>query len=120
MSTLRLTKKYTKLVEDNSAYVFLDEPCIVGDLTVSNPNTSEVWIQIFELANSSVTVGTTVADLSYPCPQGDGTNHTTSTIIDKSSMTQFTTGFTYAITTTRTGNAAPASDCVVNGKYRKG
>jgi len=117
---LRLTNKYTKLAEDNSAYVFLDEPCVVGDLTVSNPNTSEVWIQIFDLANASITVGTTVADLSYPCPPGDGTNSMTSTIIDNSSLTPFTAGFSYAITTTRTGSTAPTLDCVVNGKYRKG
>jgi len=117
---LRLKNKYHKLVTDNSAEIFLDEPCVVGDLTVSNPNTSEVWIQIFDLANSGVTVGTTTPDLSYPCPPGDGTNSNTSTIIGSSSPTHFATGFSYAITTTRTGSTAPTLDVVVNGKYRKG
>ena len=117
---LRLTNKYHKLVTDNSAEAFCDEPCVVGDLTVSNPNTSEVWIQIFDKANSGVTVGTTTPDLSYPCPPGDGTNSMTSTIIDNSSLTPFVTGFTFAITTTRTGSTAPSLDVVVNGKYRKG
>jgi len=120
MSTLRLKQKYTKLAEDNRAYIFLDEPCEVGEVTVSNPNTSEVWIQIFDLANASVTVGTTVANLSYPCTPGDGVNSETSIVLGITGHTPFVTGFSYAITTDRTGNTAPTLDVVINGTYRKG
>ena len=120
MSTLRLTKMHTNYVATNANQTLLNEPCVVGDVTVSNPNTSEVWIQFFNVLTASVTVGTTVADLSYPCAPGDGTNSLTSAVISADSKVQFDTACIYAITTTRTGSTAPTLDVTVNGLYRKG
>ena len=120
MSTLRLTRKHTSLVTDNSNQTLANEPCVVGDVSVSNPNTSQVWIQFFDALTADVTVGTTVADLAYPCTPGDGVNSETCSPISAESKVQFAIGCTYAITTTRLGSTAPTLDVVVNGLYRKG
>jgi hypothetical protein len=116
----RLTQMHHAYVTTNAKQTVNDGPCVVGDMTVSNPNTSEVWIQFFDKLATDVTVGTTAPDLSYPCPPGDGSNSSTSVVIGSDSKLQFDTGCTYAITTTRTGSTAPALDVTVNGQWRKG
>ena len=120
MSIERLTRKHHKLVTDNSVAAVYDGPCIIGDLTVSNPNSSEVWIQIFDKAAADVTLGTTTPGLSYPCSVGDGSSPATSVVVGTDSKLQMENGFQYAITTTRTGSTAPSLDVVVNGQWRKG
>jgi hypothetical protein len=116
----RLTRKYHASVSTAAKTTVYDGPGVIGDFTVSNPNTDEVWIQFFDSLAAGVTVGSTTPDLSYPCPPGDGTNSETSPVFPSGAQVQFDTGMTFAITTTRTGSTAAAAAVTINGLYRRG
>jgi len=97
---------------DNTAQVIKAGAGSLYALEVSNSNSADAWIQLYDVAAGSVTVGTTVPDQSYFVPaQG---------AMDKSFSVPvaFGTAITYACTTTATGSGAPTTGLVVNAIYK--
>lgn len=83
-------------------------------LEVQNPNTVQIFIQMFDAAAaSSVTVGTTTPTLSFLCVAGDGVN-TGGTVKDFPKGVMFRDGLVIAVTTTATGSTNPTSAATVN------
>ena len=78
---------------------------------VYNPNASVVFVQLFNVASGSVTVGTTTPTLVLAIPPAG--------VLDGSWATskRFTTACSYAVTTTATGSTAAGSNCNVNFDY---
>lgn len=101
---------------DNTAQSVKTNPGTVYQIAVSNPNSSDAYLQLFDVAAGSVTVGTTTPNQSYLIPAGDGTNDGAA---DKvlSIPIQFDTAITYACTTTATGSGDPTTGLVVNILY---
>ena len=58
---------------DNSAQQVKSSAGAVYAIEVSNPNAADAYLQLFDVANASVTVGTTTPNLSFLVPAGDGT-----------------------------------------------
>lgn len=71
-------------------------------------NTAISWLQVFDVAVGSVTVGTTVPSASIPMPPG---GHV---VVGIAAGLSFATQFSYAFTTTATGLTAPTSNCSIN------
>ena len=85
---------------------------------IVNPNTAQAFLQLFDLAVASVTVGTTAPKQTYLVPAGDGVN---SGAFDHDFQTDgldFQFAITYACTTTATGNGDPTTGLTVNLVYR--
>lgn len=80
---------------------------------VQNPNSVQVFLQLFDALAADVTVGTTAPTLSIVVPAGTG--------VDDGARAEtmyhpphFRTGIVYAVTTTATGLTAPTTACKVN------
>lgn len=80
----------------------------LGLMQCYNPNTSQVYIQVFNVASGSVTLGTTTPLLSIPI----GPSATGGFAMPNPGM-NFSTAISVAATTTATGSTAPstATDC---------
>jgi hypothetical protein len=85
---------------------------LLHHLTIYNPNAAAAYIQVFNKASGSVTLGTTVPDYVVGVQPTD----TIAIPLDGLGM-QFPNGVTLAATTTPTGAVAPASTLVVSGSY---
>lgn len=71
-----------------------------------NPNTTPVFLQLFDSA-TSITLGTTIPTKSIECPAGNGTQDG---IYDHEyNGIKFTAGLRVVATTTRTGSTAPTT-----------
>lgn len=72
---------------------------------VENEDTADIYLQMFDAAASAVTVGSTVPDFTYKIPA--------STVLGKDPqefpMDFFVNALSIAVTTTRTGGAAPGA-----------
>ena len=93
---------------DNSAQVGATGAANLYALEVYNQNTTYTFVQFYDVAAGSVTVGTTVPLFTLPIPpQG---------AIEKNyaNPKNFTTALTYACTTTPTGSGDPATGLVLN------
>lgn len=77
-----------------------------------NPNASGVWLQFFDLASASVTVGTTTPTRELFLPATGGVDG------PLSMPWGFDTAVTIAATTTSGGSSAPASAIHVQMEYR--
>ncbi len=101
---------------DNSAQVCKAAAGRLYAVEVSNINTEDTWLQLFDVAAGSVTVGTTTPKLSLFIPKGDGTNYGA---MDKvfTVPIKFATAITYALTTTPTGSGDPTTGLTVNLLY---
>lgn len=87
--------------------------CYLDFFEVQNPNTSQVFLQLFDAALASVTLGTTAPTLSLLIPAGNaGEYGARSEVMYR--PPNFRTALTYAITTTATGSTAPTSACQLN------
>lgn len=86
-------------------------------IEVENPNTSQVYIQLFDAAAATdVTLGTTTPTQTYAIPAGDGTENGVRTKHFESPL-RFGSGLVFAVTTTRNGSTAPGTACPVNLTY---
>lgn len=91
---------------------------LLHSFEVENPNTVQVYIQLFDSATvAGVTVGTTTPSQTYLVPAGDGTDNAVKVRDYADAPLRFGSGLVYAVTTDREGNAAPDSDCPVNMTY---
>jgi hypothetical protein len=98
---------------DNTAQAGNTAPVVLYGLEVSNPNAADAYIQLFDLATGSVTVGSTAPKLSFLVPGGDGTLDGGIDMLFSHGV-DFATALTYACTTTATGNTDPSTGLVVN------
>lgn len=78
---------------------------------IYNSNSSVAYVQFFDLATGSVTLGTTSPKFSIGIPAGSGANVFSDTGL------AFATAITYACTTTRSGSTAPTNTVDVNFFY---
>ena len=101
---------------DNTAQVVKAAAGKLYGLEVSNPNATDAWIQLFDVAAGSVTVGTTTPNQSYLVPAGNGVDYGG---MDKDFTIpiNFVTAITYACTTTPTGAGNPTIGLIVNARY---
>ena len=86
---------------------------VVKSFSLYNASNKIAYLQIFDLATGSVTVGTTVPKESYPVPVGG--------YYDKDfgdAGLAFATAITICATTTSTGLTAPATGLNVNVEYK--
>jgi len=77
-----------------------------------NPNTSTVYVQMFDNISTGVTLGTTTPTWVIIIPAGG--------VIDDPTLSipyPFGTGFTYAVTTTSKGSIAPSSGITGNWNF---
>jgi hypothetical protein len=82
---------------------------------VENPNTTVVYLQLFDAAaTTDVTLGTTAPTTTRLIPAGDGTNNGARILDFSEGPVRFNNGICYAITTTRSGSTSPSTACPVN------
>lgn len=81
------------------------------NLQVQNPNSSDAWVQVFDLATGSVTLGTTTPKKALFIPAlGES-------VFDWDNGVGFATAISVAATTTSTGNTAPTTALVFNADF---
>jgi hypothetical protein len=85
----------------------------LGMLQCYNPNASQVYVQIFNVASGSVVLGTTAPTLSIPiAPTSTG-----GYALSNPGISLGGSGVSLAVTTTATGNTAPATAADCNVAY---
>ena len=97
---------------DNSAQAAKASPGNLYMMTAINTNTADAYLQLFDLATGSVTVGTTPP--KYVVPVLGGAAYDTPLPIPMS----FSTAITYACTTTPTGSGDPTVGLTVCFGYK--
>lgn len=83
------------------------------ELYCYNPNAAVSFVQLFDLATGSVTLGTTVPKLSYGIPPATSAGFTVSLV-----GAQFATAISTAATTTSKGSTAPGAGLTCNFKFK--
>ena len=84
---------------------------------VMNLKASVLYLQVFDLASASVTLGTTTPDMVFPIPTQGDTNGA-GFVISIPNGIAFGTGISFAATTTETGaTTASANEVYWNGGY---
>lgn len=78
---------------------------------IGNNNGTAIYVQIFDVASGSITLGTTAPKLSFMIPAGGAAN-----VLHETGI-QFSTAISFACTTTRAGNTASANTVDVNFFY---
>ena len=101
---------------DNTAQSVVQTDSRLYGVQCSNINTEDAFIQFFDVASGSVTVGTTAPMFSLLVPAGDGTNRGGNDPLPTIPI-EFNTAMTYACTTTPTGNGNPTTGLTVNILY---
>lgn len=101
---------------DESVQVMSANPAHIHFLEIQNPNNAAAYLQLFD-TTGSVTVGTTVPDLSiYIAPNGGAGSG--QTVVEPAYGFQFKNGVKYAMTTTVGGSTGPSNHGVLNSGYR--
>lgn len=97
---------------DNTAQSIKTSPGSLHYLHVYNPNGAVAFLQLFDLATATVTVGTSTPKQSYVIPAGGAYEMIATNFIMK-----FEVAISYACTTTPTGNGDPATGLTVNAHF---
>ncbi len=102
---------------DNTAQALKASAGKLYSIHAMNINNADAFIQFFDLATGSVTVGTTTPKFVLHIPKGDATNYGK---LDKEFVipVTFATAITYAVTTTPTGSGDPTTGITLNGFYK--
>jgi hypothetical protein len=79
---------------------------------LGNNNTTPSYLQVFDLATGSVTLGVTAPKLSIMLPSNGGSN------LAPPDGIAFATAISVAVTTTRAGATAPTNTCDLNILYK--
>lgn len=108
---------FNSAIDESPAVDIFAKPTLLFNLHVINPNTTDVFIQLFNALAANVTVGTTTPQLSYLVPGGTGASNRGAFAIDFAAPISFATALSCAVTTDATGSGAPASDAIVNVGY---
>lgn len=105
---------YKKLAALSNTAVAVDaSPGQLYELYCYNPNASVAYIQVYDTAQGSVTVGTTAAVLSYGIPATSASGFTHSLV-----SIQFSTAITVAATTAAGNGTAPGTAVDCNAVYK--
>lgn len=99
---------------DETAQALKASAGVLKKIWIANLDADTLFLQLFDVAAGSVTVGTTTPDLVIPIPKGDATDYG---ILSDWINAEFGTAITYAVTTTPTGNGAPANDPPFSATY---
>lgn len=92
----------------NSAQSIKGSAGQLGGWFIYNPNTSAIYVHLYNVASGSVTVGTTNPQFMLVIPASSGANVLSSVGID------FTTAISTAATSTAGGNGAPTTAVEAN------
>jgi len=103
---------------DNSAQAVKASGGILTGIEISNPNSVDCYLQLFDALAADVTVGSTTPTLSLLIPAGDGTNDSAMDKALHEGGIQFKNGITYACTTGATNADDPATGLIVNLLYK--
>lgn len=76
---------------------------LFGGYMIFNPNSSVIYVQVFDVASASVTLGTTTPTYVIPIPATAGAN------LEIRNGVTHSTAITLAATTTATGSTAPST-----------
>ena len=98
---------------DNSAQVCRSSGGYLDAIEVINPNTAQVFLQIFDRAATGVSVGTTTPNLVFHIPPGNGTTSGARSEVFYRPIS-FINAVTYACTTTATGSGNPTTGLTVS------
>ena len=98
---------------DNTAQAARTSGGYLDFFEVVNPNTTQAFLQLFDLAAADVTVGTTTPNLVFMIPPGNGTTSGQRSEVFYHPV-HFRTALTYACTTTATGNGDPTTGLTVS------
>lgn len=101
---------------DNTAQTIKSSSGRLYFLEVSNPNSADAYLQLYDTA-AAITVGTTVPNLSFLVPAGDGTRDGA---MDKffEPPLAFANSIKYACTLTATGSGDPTTGLIVNAGFK--
>jgi hypothetical protein len=91
----------------NSAQSVKGSQGTFGGYYINNPNTSDVWLHVYNVASGSVTVGTTTPALSFRI-SGVSANSVGANL-ELANGVQFSTAISIACTSTAGGNGAPSN-----------
>jgi hypothetical protein len=83
-----------------------------GGYYVYNPNASVAYIQVFDVASGSVTLGTTAPDLVFGIPASSAAN------LEITNGVNMGTAITLACTTTATGSTAPGTGLDITALFK--
>jgi hypothetical protein len=83
-----------------------------GGYYVYNPNASVAYIQVFDLASASVTVGTTAPDLVFGIPASSAAN------LEITNGVNMANAITLVCTTTATGSTAPGTGLDITALFK--
>lgn len=97
---------------DNTAQACKTSAGSLYGLHIINSNVADAYLQLFDLAVASVTVGTTTPKQSYIVPAQGAVEMVFSVPLE------FLTAITYSCTTTPTGNGDPTTGLTVNLAYK--
>lgn len=86
----------------------------VYGFSLKNTTAADAYIQMFDLATGSVTLGTTTPKLSFWIPASGSYDYA----FNGESKLTFATAISIAVTTTATGSTAPATGLVANIFYK--
>lgn len=102
---------------DNTAQACRTGPGNLHYIHVINPNSVDAYLQLYDLATGSVTVGTTTPKHSFLIPAGNGTDSGGFTENLGDYPIHFDNAITYACTTSATGSGNPTVGLTVNLMY---
>lgn len=103
---------YTATATGTKAEVTTDSYSLIFSIHIANGTAAIAYLQVFDLAAASVTVGTTAPTYAFGVPAGE----TADLVFGK--PIQHTTGFTIASTTTRTGLTTASQEVSVIYKHK--
>lgn len=102
----------------NTAVAVTAYPARVFYVHAINNTTTDVFLQVFDVAAASVVVGTTVPVQSWIIPGGSGASNRGAFEEALSWPLQFNTAISIAVTTTSTGSSAPGTAATINLGYK--
>ena len=108
-------RPFSDMSVSNTVETMAASPHVIMRLTCWHTNAADAFLQLFDAADASdVTLGTTVPTDVFPLVAGNGTLIGASEIPIPGDGVLYRNGIQYAVTTTETGNTAPASAAKVS------
>lgn len=101
---------------DNTAQTINSSGGVLFKLEISHLNAAQSWIQLYD-ESGAITVGTTVAKLSFVIEKSDATEYKYREIDFGAYGLTFQTSIKYACTTTATGNTDPTAGLIINAVF---
>ena len=100
-----------------TATTITSAPASLHSLECSNPNATDVFVQLFNLPARIVTLGTTTPKMSLLVPGGAGASNRGATDKMFDPPIYFDEAMSFAVTTTPAGSTAPTTNSTLNVGY---